>query len=159
MGALIIVAALAAQAATTGGSPSTTSTSTDSTAPKVNAGETNYVDLEAGAGYSSNPQLSVANDQGSAFGRVSLHAVHSRVSARSTTLLSAYAENISYTNHYGSQQSVNVYGRHDAAVSEHARLFIDGNASYQEGGQLDTVVLGLPITPPTVPAGPLRRRS
>jgi len=150
MGALLIIAALA-QAATSGGP--TASTSTDSTAPKINTGETNYLDLEAGAGYSSNPNLSVVNDQGSVFGRVSLHGVHSRVSARSTTLLSAYAENVSYANHYGSQQSVNVYGRHDAAVSEHARLFIDGSASYQEGGQLDTVVLGLPITPPTIPGG------
>ena len=132
MGALIIVAALAAQAATTGGSHARPRRPMPPQ-PKVNAVRRTYVDLEAGAGYSSNPQLSVVNDQGSAFGRVSMHAVHSRVSARSTTLMSAYAENISYTNQYGSQQSVSLYGRHDAAVSEHARLFIDGSASLPGG--------------------------
>src|SRR3954470_4936266 len=124
MSALLIVAALAAQTATTGGS--TAPTSTDASSPKIGAGESSYVDLEAGAGYSSNPNLSIVNDQGSLFGRVSLHALHSRVSARSTTLLSAYAEDVSYTNHHGSQQSVSVLGQHVAAVSEHTRLFIDG---------------------------------
>jgi hypothetical protein len=150
MSPLFIVAALA-QAATTGGP--TAPTSTDATAPKVNSGESNYVDLEAGAGYSSNPLLSIGNHQGSAYGRVSLHAVHSRVSTRSTTLLSGYVDDVSYANHHGSQQSANVLGRHDAAVSEHVRLFVDASATYQEGGQLDTRVLGLPIIPPPVPGG------
>jgi hypothetical protein len=150
MSPLFVVAALA-QAATTGGSAAPRST--DPTASKVSSGESNYVDLEAGVGYSSNPLLSIANDQGSAFGRVSLHAVHSRVSTRSTTLLSAYAEDVSYTNHHGSQQSASVYGRHDAAVSEHVRLFVDANAAYEEGGQLDTRVLGVPIIPPPIPGG------
>ena len=152
MSSLLVVAAFAAQAAaTTGGS--IPPASTDTTSPKVSPSESNYIDLEAGVGYSSNPLLSTVNDQGSAFGRISLHGVHSRVSARSTTLLSVYAEDVSYTNHHGSQQSANLYGRHDAAVSEHARLFIDANATYQEGGQLDTQVLGLPIIPPPIPGG------
>lgn len=149
MTALVIVAALAAQAGTASGS----SAPVDATAPQRQSGESTYVDLEGGVGYSSNPQLSVVNDQGSAFGRVSLHAIHSRISARATTLLSAYAEDVSYTNHHGSQQSVSLFGRHDAAVSEHVRLFGDVSATYQEGGQLDTRVLGLPIVPPSVPGG------
>jgi hypothetical protein len=149
MSALVIIAALAAQTAPATGSPK----STDTAAPVVSSGETNYVDVEAGAGYSSNPNLSVVNDEGSAYGRISLHGVHSRVSARSTTLLSAYAENVSYTNHHGSQQSINLYGHHDAAVSEHVRLFGDVSATYQEGGQLDTRVVGLPLVPPVTPGG------
>jgi hypothetical protein len=149
MSALVIVAALAAQTAPASGSPKSTNTA----APVVSSGESNYVDVEAGAGYSSNPNLSVVNDEGSAFGRISLRAVHSRVSARSTTLLSAYAEDVSYTSHHGSQQSINLYGHHDAAVSEHVRLFGDVSATYQEGGQLDTRVLGLPLLPPVTPGG------
>jgi hypothetical protein len=149
MSPFLIVAALAAQTSTAGSSPA----ATDGTAPKTSSGETSYIDVEAGAGYSSNPNLALVNDQGSAFGRISLHAVHSRVSARTTTVLSGYAENVSYTNHIGSQQSVNLYGRHDAALSEHVRIFGDVNASYQEGGQLDTVVLGLPLVPPAIPGG------
>jgi hypothetical protein len=153
MSALLVVTALAAQAATVPAGSSTAPTSTDATSPKIAAGETDYLDLEAGAGYSSNPNLLIGGDQGSAFGRISLHAVHSRVSARSTTLLSAYAEDDSYTNHHGSQQSANLYGRYDTAISEHARLFVDANATYQEGGQLDTRILGLPIIPPPIPGG------
>ena len=147
MSALLIVAALA-QAGTAAASPSTS----DSKAVRT-SGESTYVDVEAGGGYSSNPNLSVVNDQGSAFGRISLHAVHSRVSARTTTLLSAFAEDVSYTNHHGSQQSANLYGRHDAAVSEHVRVFVDAGASYQENGQLYTQVLGLPLVPPPIPGG------
>src|SRR5437868_15255656 len=149
MAALLIVAALAAQTATTGGAPAPTT----SVEPQSHAGESTYVDLEGGAGYSSNPQLSVINDQGSAYGRVSLHAVHSRISARSTTVLSGYAEDVTYTNHQGSLQSVSLYGRHDAAVSEHVRLFGDVSATYEEGGQLDTRILGLPVIPPPLPGG------
>lgn len=143
-----MIAALAAQTA----APATTPSSTDAKAPLVNNGEATYFEIEAGGGYSSNPHLSTVNDEGSAFGRISLRAVHSRISTRSTTLLSAYAENVSYTNHHGSQQSVNLFGRHDVAVSEHVRLFGDVSATYQEGGLLDTRVLGLPVVPP-LPGG------
>jgi hypothetical protein len=148
MGALLIVATFAAQAAAASASPA----STDATAPTIHPGQTSYVDLEGGVGYSTNPQLAIINDQSSAYGRVALHAVHSRVSARSTTVLSGYAENVSYTNHQGSQQSLNLYARHDTAVSEHTRLFGDVSASYQEGGQLDTRILGVPLVPP-LPGG------
>jgi len=154
MSALLIAAALA-QVGTTGGSntPATSPSTSDVAAPKISNGETTYIDLEAGAGYSSNPQFAIVNARGSAFGRVSLHAVHSRISSRSTTLLSAYAENVSYTNGLSSQQSANVFARHDTSVSEHARLFIDGSASYQEGGQLDTRILNIPLVPPPTPGG------
>ena len=150
MGALLIAAALTQAANPTG---STAPTSNPGTEPAIHSGETNYLDIEAGAGYSSNSLLSAVNSKGSLFGRISLQAVHSRVSARSTTLLSGFAENDSYTNHYGSLQSVSLSGRHDASISEHARLFIDGSATYQEGGQLDTRVLAVPIVPPVIPGG------
>ena len=150
MDALLIVAALAAQTAPATGSQATP---TSPGAPLRTSGESNYLDLEAGAGYSTNPSLSLVNNGGSAFGRISVHGVHSRVSARTTTLLSAYAEDVTYTNHRGSQQSINLYAHHDAAVTEHARLFADVSATYQEGGQLYTRVLGLPVIPPVTPGG------
>ena len=85
---------------------------------------------------------------------MSLHAVHSRVSARSTTLLSAYAENVSYTNaswlaavgqplwpaRRGGERACPSFRRCEAR-------------SYQEGGLLDTRVLGVPIVPPPTPGG------
>ena len=153
MGALLIVATLAAQVGTTG--TSTPSPSTDATAPQTHAGQTTYADFEVGAGYSTNPNMTVLNDEGAGFGRISVHAVHSRVSALATTLISAYAENASYTNHHGSNQSASLFGRHDVSVSEHTRLFVDGSATYQENGQLDTRVLAIPVVPPATPGGPV----
>lgn len=144
MGALLIVAAFAAQAGSATGSAPPASTA----APETKTGQSSYLDVEGGVGYSTNPLLSVVDDEPSAFGRIALHAVHSRVSVRSTTVLSAYAENVSYTNHHGSQQSVDLFARHDTAVSEHVRLFGDIDASYQEGGQLGTRIIGVPDVPP-----------
>ena len=148
MGALIaLTAAVVAQA--TGSSPASTAAPTDTTAPARKAGSTTYVDLEAGAGYSTNPELQL-HGNGSGYGRVSLRAVHSRISERTTTLISAYAENVTYTNHYGSNQALSLFARHDAAVSERLRVFGDLAADYQQGGQLDTRVLVLPNIPPLV---------
>lgn len=144
MGALIVLtAALAAQTAAGGA----TSTSAEKEATGAKAGQSTYLDLEGGVGYSTNPQLALHSGGGQGFGRIAVHAVHRRVSARTTTLLSAYAENVSYTGHVGSQQSLSFYGHHDAAVSEQLRLFGDLNASFQKGGLLDTRVLIVPTIP------------
>lgn len=148
MGALIILtAALAAQASPTSSAPAATDKAPD-TGPTN--GQLTYLDLEGGVGYSTNPHLQVGSHTGGGFGRISLHAVHTRKSARTTTLLSAYAENLTYTNHYGSQQSLSFTARHDAAVSEHVSVFGDLSGSYQQGGQLDTRILVVPNVPPLV---------
>jgi len=149
MSPLLIVAALAAQV----GAPSADKSSAVKGESKISSGQTTYIDIEAGAGYSSNPNLTIINDQGAAFGRISIHGVHSRVSARSSTLISAFAENDSYTNGQSSQQSASLNVHHDAAVSEHVRLFADLSGSYQEGGLLDTRVLSVPLIPPFLPGG------
>ena len=147
MSALLIIAALTAQAgpATNTGGPAVSEKT-----KRKEGGET-YLDFEGSAGYSSNPTNSAINHEASAFGRIALHGVHSRVSDRSSSLLSVYGENVSYTNHQGSQQSLSLYGRHDTSVTEHVRLFVDANANYQENGQLGTRVLVLPEIPPVIP--------
>lgn len=137
---LIAIAAMAAQTATASGSTAPTD---QPTGPK--AGSSTYVDLEAGAGYSSNPFLTLDNSTGRGFGRISVRAVHTRVSARTTTVLSGYAQNTTYTSRYGSEQSFDVNGRHEAAVNEQLHLFVDGDLSYDKGGQLDTRILGTPF--------------
>ena len=142
-----LAASLAAQTAAQTGAPPADASPTDKPAsPK--AGQLTYLDLEAGVGYSSNPSLSFTSSQGQAFGRIAAHGVHTRFTERTTTLLSAYAENVSYTGHYNSQQSLSLTARHDAAVSERLRIFGDVNASYTEGGQLDTRILVIPGLPP-----------
>jgi hypothetical protein len=146
----LVIAALAAQAAAgadTGMKPEST--------VERNAGQISYIDIEGAAGYSTNPLLSVTSDSSRAYGRIDLHAVHTRVSERSTTVLSGFASNTTYTSKYGSQQSVAVDARHDTAVSEQFRLFMSANASYDEDGQLDTRVLSIPVVPPLPGAPPI----
>ena len=157
MSALIVAAALAAQAAGSTGSAA----STDQQGVGPHPGITSYLDLEAGAGYSSNSNLSL-QDRSSAYGRVALHAVHTRYSARTSTVLSAFGQNLFYTKHYGSEQSLSVSARHDAQVNEKLRLWGDANASYDKGGQLDTRIINVPgvplfpgtnVPPPLLPPG------
>src|SRR5579872_3888447 len=128
MSGLIVIAALAAQTAASGTAGAPTAAPSGSQAPTP--GESTYLDLEGGAGYSSNPVLSLGSDTGAAFGRISAHVVHSRVSARTTTVLSAYAQSLFYTHRYGSAQSFDIDARHDAAVSEKLRVWFSGVATY-----------------------------
>ena len=139
----MIIAALAAQAAT---APNAPPASTD-VAVGPQAGSSTYVDLEAGVGYSTNPFFSLGDHTGRGFGRISAHAVHTRISARTTTVLSAYAQDTTYTGRYGSEQSFDLNARHEAAVSERLRLFGDADFAYDEGGQLDTRIIGIPDVP------------
>lgn len=141
MSALIVVAAFAQAAAATGPTP----VPSDAAAP--HAGSSTYVDLEGGAGYSTNPFLSLDSSGGQGFGRISVHAVHSRISERSTTVLSAYAQDTTYTSRWGSEQSFDLNGRHDTAVSERLRLFGDVDVALDKGGQLDTRIIGVPDVP------------
>ena len=145
----LIIAALVAQVAA-GAEP----------APKVEeatnarkVGQTTYLDVGAGAGYSSNPQLSVTSNSGRGYGRIDLHAVHARISERSTTVVSAYASDEIYTSRYGSQPSVSLDAHQDSAVSEQLHIFGSLNASYDENGQLDTRIIGVPAIPP-LPGAP-----
>lgn len=146
---IALIATLAAQAAQSTAAPPAPSTSTTEGEPteKRNIGQVTYLDLEGGVGYSTNPQLSFGTNRGAGDGYVSLHAVHTRITARTTTLLSAFAQETAYTRHFGSNQSLSVNARHDAAVSEKLRLFIDGNASYDKNGLLDTRILSIPSVP------------
>ena len=144
---IALIATLAAQTAaqtTTAPPPPPT---TAEPAKGRNVGRLTYVDLEGGLGYSTNPQFSFGSNTGSGNGYISLHAVHTRITDRTTTLLSAFAQETAYTRHYGSSQSISVTARHDAAVNEKLRLFIDGSAGYDKNGQLDTRIISVPDVP------------
>jgi hypothetical protein len=151
MSGLALVAALAAQAVAQTGAPppapAPAPTASDTTAAATRVGQSTYLDLEAGAGYSSNPFLSLNSNNGAAFGRISAHAVHTRVTDRTTTVLSGFAQSVFYTRHVDSAQSFDLNARHDAAINEKLRVFIEGDAAYDRGGQLDTRVLSIPNVP------------
>jgi hypothetical protein len=147
MVALAVIAAIAAQVATQTGTEMPAPTSSVTTAPSRRLGESTYVDLEAGLGYSTNPLLTFDNSNGAGFARISAHAVHTRVTDRTTTVLAGFAQGLFYTSHQSAQQSFDLNGRHDAAVNEKLRVFIDGDAAYDKGGQLETQILAIPGVP------------
>lgn len=156
---MIAIFALLAGAAAQATQPGTTSTTAPSpaTVPEPtkarSVGHQTYVDVEAGAGYSTNPQLSQVNASGSAQGYISLHGVHSLITDRTTTLISAFAQETAYTRNYGSNQSLSINARHDAAINEKLRLFVDASAGYDKNGLLDTRVIGVPDVP-VLPGAP-----
>jgi hypothetical protein len=147
MAGFATLAAIAAQVATQTGTTTTPPSSTDTTAPAAQLGKSTYVDLEGGAGYSSNPLMRLGSGNGAAYGRISAHVAHTRISERTTTVLSGFAQGLFYTRHFGADESFDISARHDAAVNEALRVFIDGDASYDRGGQLDTQILTIPNVP------------
>lgn len=146
MSTLALVTALAAQATAPSGS---TAPSTDVPANDrgTNPGVSTYIDLEAGAGYSTNPVQRISGSTGAAYGRFSITGVHSRVSARTTTSISALAQDTVYTRRDGSQLSADLRASHTARVSERFSVFGSVEGSVDKGGQLDTRILVNPIVP------------
>ena len=149
---IALIATFAAQAAQSTSAPPPPTTVAEP-AKERNVGQLTYLDLEGGVGYSTNPQLSFGSNRGAGDGYVSLHAVHTRITDRTTTVLSAFAQETAYTHRYGSNQSLSVSGRHDAAVNERLRLFVDGSASYDRNGLLDTRIITVPNVP-VLPGAP-----
>lgn len=141
---ILLIAGMAAQDV-----PATAevSSSGDATATS-RKGKSDYVDLEAGVGYSSNPFLSSSSGSGRGFGRISGRLVHNRWTERSTTSLSAYGENITYLGRYGSQLLFSLNAHHDASINEKLKLFGDLDASLDRSGQLGTRFIGLPSLSP-----------
>jgi hypothetical protein len=145
MGALLIISAMAAQA-TAVPSPAPPAAATGA-ADNSTFGASTYVDLEAGAGYGSNPNFRFGDNTGSGFGRISANATHTRVSARTTTVFSGFAQETFYTNRYSSALSLDLSARHSAQVNEKLQLFGDVGFAYDKGGQLDTRIVGIPNVP------------
>ena len=121
-------------------------------------GVSTFVDLEGSVGYSSNPDLET-DSSGQGFGRVAINATHARQGDRSTTVLSLYGENTTYSGRSGSQQLLRATASHQVAVTETLRMFGDLTASLDRGGQLGTRFIGapnapVPVPPSTIPSFP-----
>jgi len=146
MSTLALVTALAAQATAPSGSttpPAETATSRGAERPAV----TTFVDLEAAAGYSTNPVQQIVGSTGAGFGRFSINAVHSLESPRTSTSISAYAQDIIYSRRNGSEFSADLRANHSARVSEKLSIYGSLDGSIDTGGQLDTRILGVPTVP------------
>lgn len=157
---LAVAAAIAVQSIAPQATVPTPAAVPDDGTPVAHLGNSTYLDLEAGAGYGTNPQLRILDSQGEAFGRASAHFVHTRKTVRTTTILSAYGENITYTGNGSSQQLLSLTAHHDAQVREHLKVFGDLSASLNNGGQLGNRFVSVPdsgfavgpIVGPTIPA-------
>ncbi len=94
-----------------------------------------YLDVTAGIGASSNPSLGF-DSESSAFGRLSALGMQQWRSERTTTSLSAYAENTTYLRGNGSSQIFDLRG--DIVHAATPTLSIFGNVGFQgdKNGQL-----------------------
>lgn len=113
-----------------------------------------FLDLEAGLGYSSNPLLRIDDSEGSAYGRISAYGFTSWNSERSSTTLSAYAENTSYFQRFGNRQLFDLNATHSRQASETIRLFGQAGFSADFGAQLSSRFVGLPVDTPAQPLIP-----
>ena len=93
------------------------------------------LDLSAGVGISTNPQLQIGG-RSSAFGRISALGTHEWRSERTTMSISLFGENSTYLKGYGSQQIFDLNARWLHQVSPNVSIF--GNVGFQgdAGGQL-----------------------
>lgn len=151
MNTMALVAALAAQATSPSG-PTTPPTDAGTIGAGNRLGSINFVDLEAAVGYSTNPRQELVGSTGAGFGRFSINGVHSTVSARSTTLISALAQQNVYSRN-GSNFSAHVRAYHTAQVSERVNIYGSVEGSIDKGGQLDSQIVGNPLVT-GIPATP-----
>ena len=122
-------------------------------AAEAQSQKTASIDLQGSAGYSTNPFLFEGGD-GGGFGRVSALGNYSITTERSSTVLSAFVENSTYTNGQGSKQLANVALSERYSVSPTLNLFGGAGFSVDFGSQLSTRFLdnsgAIPTTPPEV---------
>ncbi|UUR06960.1 hypothetical protein [Sphingomonas glaciei] len=111
-----------------------------------------YLDLQAGLGYSTNPDLR-RDGVGSAFGRVSAYGYHGWGTERSRSNISAYVENSTFFRRYGNRQLFSVQGNNSTQVSETVTVFGSAGFSGDYGAQLSSRFFGAPVN--TTPVNPV----
>jgi len=150
MSAILVIGAFA-QAASSAPAPTPAPSPTPPAATEIldppQRGVANYIDLDAGVGYSINPRVGSGGSDGAGFGRLGVTGVHARSSARTTTILTGLAQVYFYTRDVGSQQSLRLTAIHNTRVNENLSLSGDLGLSYDKGGRLDTSLGGLSGVP------------
>ncbi len=121
-------------------------------AAPARATTTDFIDLNAGLGYSSNPFLDFRGNS-SAFGRISAYGQHAWESETGKTSLSAYLENTTYFKNYNSKQIFDLNAHTQQAVSPSVSIFGTVNFSGDFAGQLSNRLYYVPSEPPPVDSG------
>jgi hypothetical protein len=104
-----------------------------------------FLDLQAGLGYSTNPELR-PDGVGSGFGRVSAYGFHGWNTERSYTSLSAYVENTTYLRRYGNRQLFSLNAATSLKASETVNLSGGVGFSGDFGAQLGSRFYSVPQT-------------
>jgi hypothetical protein len=119
------------------------------------ADTTDFADLQAGLGYSSNPRL-LLNARSSVFGRLSAYGQHAWRSETGETSLSGYVEDTTYFNAYGTKLIFDLGAHTRRAVSSNVTVFGQLGFSGDYAGQLANRIYYVPGGPPvTDPGNPL----
>ncbi|NJC04492.1 hypothetical protein GGQ97_000285 [Sphingomonas kaistensis] len=111
-----------------------------------------FLDLQAGLGYSTNPDLRL-DGVGSAFGRISAYGYHGWSTERSRSNISAYVENSTYFRRYGNRQLFSVQGNNSTKISETVTAFGSAGFSGDFGAQLSSRFFDAPVN--TAPVDPV----
>jgi hypothetical protein len=149
-GALLVTSEAAGGQTVPTTSPPTTTTNTSTTGEASETHIVNYLDLQVGAGFSSNPRLGFTS-RSSAFGRVSASGVHNWSTERSSTTIHGYVENTTYLRGYGSQQIFDVGANTSYTASPTVSLYGGIDLSGDINGQLSNRLLSNPSGPPVIP--------
>jgi len=116
---------------------------------------TDFLDLQAGFGYASNPGLNI-DSRSSVFGRVSAFGSHTWGSERGATTVTAYVEDTTYFKRYGSRPLFDLEGRTSQQLSQNVTLFGDLGFQGDFAGQLSNRILFVPSQPVVAePGNPL----
>jgi hypothetical protein len=115
-------------------------------ASSAGADTASFVDLELGAGISSNPLLQL-DGRSSGFGRISAFGLHEWRSELGSTKLTGYVESDTYLKHYGSKQIFDLKAHTDRAVSPTVKVYGDLDFSGDFSGQLSNRVISVPDQP------------
>lgn len=134
---------------------STTATQSDDAGARERSPQNQtFLDLQAGLGYSTNPELRIGGT-GSAFGRVSAYGFHGWGSETSNSSISAYVENSSYFRRYGNKQLFSLSATNSTRLNEKWSVFGNVGLSGDFGAQLSSRFFGIPadavIVDPLIP--------
>ena len=115
-----------------------------------------FFDIDAAAGYSKNPYLSLDDDGDSAFGRISATAAGLWEGARSETRVSGYGEKSFASGNAGSQELLALTVRTEFRPNERWSLFGSAEMAADFGGSLASrpeplPISGDPVAPPILP--------
>lgn len=111
-----------------------------------------YLDLQAGLGFSTNPDLRL-DGRSSGFGRISAYGFHGWGTEKSVSSVSAFVENTWYFRGIGNRQLLSANANNSTQINEKTRVFGNIGFSADYGNQLSSRFFSAPGY--TIPSDPV----